>query len=390
LPEAAGWHSFNMSDSDAEKISLRIQDKHLLHGFIGETQFEKAGSDKIVGTVGNGDGALWTGVYLAAEAFHYAVTKSATAWNYLSEALHRVQDLATIVPDGFLVRTLFPTDADFVEQFVNDESHSGLYKVQYRGKECYYPGHPTRDQYAGVLFGLGVTYDLIDDPGVKTICRDTITHLVDRLIASNWTMTTPTPHFSESYNIRADQFLSVLQLARHVNPDKFTAVYDKAKFWRSIVAGIPLAGEILILRRRYFLLHLDHLYYYALVRYEEEPKYQNRYRRLFTTLRNATKKHGNAHFNMIDRALNGPDATRDAETVLLLQALLDRGFKDRFVFSGQGKLPVPVADRPYTDFMWQRDPFGLKTANTKTQEQESAGIDYILPYWMARYYQVLS
>jgi hypothetical protein len=378
-----------MSDIDAENISKRIQDKHLLHGFIGETQFDPTGSDINAGTVGNGDGALWTGMYLAAEAFHYVVTQSSDAWSYMFDALQRVRDLATIVPDGFLVRTLFPTMADFVEQFKNDECHSGLYKVSYRGDECFYPGHPTRDQYAGVLFGLGVTHDLIDDAGVKAICRDTITHLVDRLIASDWTMTTPTPPFHESYKIRPDQHLSVLQLARHVNPDTFTAAYDEAKPTLSLVAGFPLAGDIAILRWKYFLLHLDYLYYYALVQYEEESKYLKRYRRLFETLRKHTKKHGNAHFNMIDRALNGPDADRDAETVGLLDDLLSRGFTNRFIFDGRQFSPVPVVDRPYTDFLWQRDPFGQKKARTGEREQESAGIDYILPYWMARYYQVL-
>jgi hypothetical protein len=63
-------------------------------------------------------------MYLAAEAFHYVVTQSSDAWNYMSDALQRVRDLATIVPDGFLVRTLFPTNAAFVEQFMKDEGGS--------------------------------------------------------------------------------------------------------------------------------------------------------------------------------------------------------------------------------------------------------------------------
>src|SRR5262245_9864610 len=124
-----------MSDAEAEKISERLRDKHRLYGFIYETQLKAPGSDEIVGTKGNGDGAIWSGVYLAAEAFHYAVTKSANAWSYLSDALQRVQDLSTIVSDGFLVRTLFPACSPFFEQFKSDESHSGLHPVQYRGEK---------------------------------------------------------------------------------------------------------------------------------------------------------------------------------------------------------------------------------------------------------------
>jgi uncharacterized protein (TIGR03437 family) len=44
--------------------------------------------------------------------------------------------------------------------------------------------------------------------------------------------------------------------------------------------------------------------------------------------------------------------------------------------------------RPATDFLWQRDPFQL--AGGGSGLIESAGIDYILPYWMGRAFGVLS
>jgi uncharacterized protein (TIGR03437 family) len=49
--------------------------------------------------------------------------------------------------------------------------------------------------------------------------------------------------------------------------------------------------------------------------------------------------------------------------------------------------PVPVPLRPPTDFLWQRDPFQLAGGGFGTVE--GAGIDYILPYWMGRYYGVI-
>jgi len=39
-----------------------------------------------------------------------------------------------------------------------------------------------------------------------------------------------------------------------------------------------------------------------------------------------------------------------------------------------------------TDFLWQRSPFTVTGGRFGTQE--TAGIDFILPYWMARYYGV--
>ena len=48
--------------------------------------------------------------------------------------------------------------------------------------------------------------------------------------------------------------------------------------------------------------------------------------------------------------------------------------------------PIAVEARVHTDFLWQRSPFLLYGGGASTIE--SAGIDYILPYWMARFYGV--
>src|SRR6185437_9216216 len=44
--------------------------------------------------------------------------------------------------------------------------------------------------------------------------------------------------------------------------------------------------------------------------------------------------------------------------------------------------------RPPTDFLWQRDPFQVSGGGSGVIE--SAGIDYLLPYWMGRYYGVIA
>src|SRR5581483_9367296 len=49
--------------------------------------------------------------------------------------------------------------------------------------------------------------------------------------------------------------------------------------------------------------------------------------------------------------------------------------------------PVPLLKRPPADFIWQVSPFQL--AGGLYGAIEGSGIDYILPYWMARYYGVI-
>jgi hypothetical protein len=100
---------------------------------------------------------------------------------------------------------------------------------------------------------------------------------------------------------------------------------------------------------------------------------------------------------MIDRALNGPAGPRDSETAQMLDAWLLRPRRDlptdlRGIYPACGAEdracdPVPIVDRPRTDFLWQRNPFELVGGGQGVIE--NAGIDYILPYWMGRYYGVL-
>src|ERR1035441_4432574 len=99
---------------------------------------------------------------------------------------------------------------------------------------------------------------------------------------------------------------------------------------------------------------------------------------------------------MIDRALRGPDAARDAETRVLLDQWLERPKRDFYVdvsskVAGCGSescLPVPAPLRPPATFLPEVDPFQLKGGGSGIIE--NAGADYILPYWMARYYGVIN
>jgi uncharacterized protein (TIGR03437 family) len=116
----------------------------------------------------------------------------------------------------------------------------------------------------------------------------------------------------------------------------------------------------------------------------------------YATLRNYTRTHQNAFFNMIDRALSGPDTARDTETRTLLDQWLQRPKRDDFVdlttkvpvCGGNACTPIPVNMRPPATFLWEISPFQLKGGGSGLIE--NAGVDYILPYWMARYYGVVS
>lgn len=133
------------------------------------------------------------------------------------------------------------------------------------------------------------------------------------------------------------------------------------------------------------------------MRLEGSGTYKDVYQAAYDVLRNHTRDQKNAFFNMIDRSLNGPEAVRNGETVMMLDEWLQRPRRDAFV-DLRGKLPscndpseactpVPVPLRPTTDFIWQRNPYNLSGGGMGTID--GAGLDYSLPYWMARFYGVI-
>jgi hypothetical protein len=160
--------------------------------------------------------------------------------------------------------------------------------------------------------------------------------------------------------------------------------------------ALPITVESLDENSSYFKFNIDYITLYNLIRLEDSAKFRQRYVKTYKILRNATADHQNAHFDIIDRALKGEDESRDAQIRATLQEWLQRSRRDAYVDwrstypacgSNRACAPLPIAARVRTDFLWQRSPFQLSGGGDGTIE--TAGIDYILPYWMARYYGVL-
>jgi hypothetical protein len=98
----------------------------------------------------------------------------------------------------------------------------------------------------------------------------------------------------------------------------------------------------------------------------------------------------------VDRVLHGADPQRDKDTQTFLGLWLERSRRDAptdvssmypACGTNQACGIVAVNDRPNTDFLWQRSPQLLYGGGDGTIE--TAGIDYLLPYWMGRYYGVI-
>jgi hypothetical protein len=384
------------AEAEALNISTTIQLRHLPFGGILDPIFAAPGSDFIIGYTRCGDSAIWTGHYLAAESFRYKVTRSTDARNNVLGAVVGLRNLVDVTGTDLLARCVVPVDSPFATGITQEEAHNGIYLGNLNHIPYFWVGSTSRDQYSGALFGLAVAYDMVDDPQVRVEVTALITRLVDFLRHNNWAIVMPDGKISSIFLGRADQQLSFLQVARHVNSGRFSTAYKTTEIFTAIETLAPISLEVLDPNGSYHKFNLDVINFYNLIRLEGAGLFKSIYTQAYDILRRTIDDHGNAHFNMIDRALKGPDATRDANTRLYLEQWLQRPRRDFhvdlsavFLACGDNRAcdPIPVNLRVTTDFLWQRSPFQLEGGGDGFIE--SAGIDYILPYWMARYYGVL-
>ncbi|HEY2014015.1 MAG TPA: hypothetical protein VGH38_10975 [Bryobacteraceae bacterium] len=366
-------------EQDALAISAAIQSRHMPFGTILDPVYNSATGTQIVGYTRCGDSALWTGAYLAAEAFRYKVTQSADALNNVKSALAGLKALTDVTGDNRIARCMVMANSPYAAGIQNEEASNTIHQ----NSPWIWVDNTSRDQVVGVFFGLGAAFDVVDDASVKSSISDLATRVIGFISGHQWS---PNDDVSNTFELRPEELQMLLQVARHVNPaNTVSGPFIVPPVNSGVLVDVQSDGS-------YFKFNLDYMTFYNLLRIQNNGDNLSAY----TTLRNYTAPHQNAFFDMIDRALQGANAARDAEATSLLDQWLQRPTRDVpvdltgkvTVCGSQACNPVPVPQRPTTDFLWQQNPFQLTSAGHGTIE--GAGIDYILPYWMGRYYGVIS
>jgi uncharacterized protein (TIGR03437 family) len=365
------------SEADALAISTEIQARHVPFGAILDPIHAGSGSDQIVGYTRGGDSALWTGAYLAAESFRYKVTQSADALRNVKAALAALKGLSDVTGTNQLARCMVPLNSPYAASIANEEAQHTITQ----NPPWLWVGDTSRDQIVGAFFGLGVAFDFVDDPAVKAGVSDLATRLIGYISRHQWS---PTDSITSTFVVRPEELQMLLEVARHVNPSN---TVSGPFFVPPMKSGVLVDVQS---NSSYFKFNLAFLSFYHLLRLQNNSTNLEAYQ----IVRNYTAPHQNAFFDVIDRALQGPNESRDAEMRTLLDEWLQRPKRDFFVdvsktvavCGSEACAPVPVPLRPSTDFLWQRNPFQLSGGSGVI---DGAGIDYILPYWMARYYAVI-
>lgn len=371
--------ALSAAESDALALSAQIQARHLPFGTLLDPFYASPSSNEITGYTRCGDSAIWTGHYLAAEVFRYRVTRSPAALDNATRTLAALAGLVDVTSNDSLARCRIPLDSPFRPGIEREEAANGVFRNP--ALNASWIGNTSRDQYLGVFFGLSIAYEHI--PALRPGIRPLATRLANHLLNENWA----------PFLLRPDHILTILIIARQINPDRFGPIYEDHRTRLADSVSLPVAFDSLS-TSSYFKFNLIYTSFYSLIRLEDSPA-KATYANAYAIARRYTATHQNAFFNLIDHALTAPDTRRDAEALALLDLWLLRPRRDFYVdrstevpvCGGQACTPLPVDRRVPTDFLWQRNPFQLAGGGAGTIG--NAGVDYLLPYWMARYFGLL-
>lgn len=161
-----------------------LRERMMPAGGVMATVFTDTTFETVSSYGGERDPAIWTGAYLAAEAFRLMTTGSADAEAQIERTLRVLHRWWNLPGDpGYLARYAAPADSDPAILATlpadDDEVHLG---TRYEGELWNWRGNVSRDQYQGVVLGYALAYDAITDPGLRELIRADLVEFAEQLM----------------------------------------------------------------------------------------------------------------------------------------------------------------------------------------------------------------
>jgi hypothetical protein len=147
---------------------------HLASGSVSDIRFADAKHTKAAAYEGVGDSAIWTGTYLAAEALRLKVTRDPDAEANVEKLVEIVHRLFAVTGfPGFLARYTAPVSSgDPLIDALYEPQNPNHHKVTYQGKDYFWLGSTSRDQYQGPMLGYALAFEALSSTAHKQIIRD--------------------------------------------------------------------------------------------------------------------------------------------------------------------------------------------------------------------------
>lgn len=401
------------------------------YGSTVEVLFTDDSRTEVERYYGIGDSCIWTGTYLASQAFRYYVTRDPEA---KANAIRAVQALdghlhITGRP-GFIARYRGPQDPKVMPSncasnpechIVNDGPYAGDFWI----------GDTSRDQYTGWFFGMSLAYDLVDDEDMREMIRSDVAEVLDELISTNWWITdVDGEHTGPGPNVLPNMQLDWSLIGYHITgEERFKQVVQK---WIRNDQRLHLRLTSISFMNRYtqhYGNNLGHQTFYNLLRlakvYLSKDDYEflkdlfdtqtHRWMRLahnafFTAIHMSQGKYtpypDNDEYQFqleqdltdfrpapnYQYAMTPPPAEIDPFSVWLYEFQQENPWLAELIGHAypQAKKAYRVIYQCSTDFLWQRNPFAISCSASEMPRFVYPGVDYLVAYWMASYHKFLT
>jgi len=405
----------------------QVRDRHIRNGFNANLNgMEKGNVDTGYLRDSDNDG-LWTSMYLAGEAFRYAVTKSDEALQNCRESLDAMERLYTInsVP-GFPSRSF--ERSGYIEVLADPHrwQHSN-------DPEWDWKATTSSDEAIGHAFVLGVMAELIDDKDIKDRSINLIDSLMEHIVDNDfylidydgkpttWGRWNPEyvnghPKMVGDRKLNSSNIVAMLQTAYHfTKKEKFKEAADKLMiehgYLENLMRPMSMIGKAEEGAEDWSKMlsgswnHSDDemyfLGYWGLYRYAFNDSLQQMYKKAIIDHWEAERPEKEGLWDIMTALTGTPDFDLD-EAVWWLKEhpmdlidwvimnsqrkdieLVEPNFREQTVIE-----VLPPDERPVQRH--NGNMFHLDRRGGNGTSEHSAGDIWLLPYWMGRYLGVIS
>lgn len=389
---------------------------------------------------------LWTQMQVAAWCFAYASTGDEAYYQRARKAIDTMLMLFDVPGEtfaaagkarGFITRSLVRDDEGeiFAEKAASDRWH----KQDFKGRTYSWKDDTSSDEYVGHFFGIPVFYDLCaKTEDERQAIRERIDLAMSYIVDNGYELIDldgePTTHgwwnnlssavdgdlgaclasgklrCVESYGgggwLNSIEILGHLLAAWHITgDDKYYYEYERLAVDERYVDMIPLTKHTFTVTSRQQANHSDHelasLAYFTLLRYEPDEERRDRWIRSLEDFhdyevleRNALELAVMASALDIDSRAAAGVQTLTEWPIDLREWLYDNSHRvDAAIDEASDRFDKPQFTTvfPYDEirtFKWNGNPYAVSGGGNGKEVQ--APWPYLLPYWMMRYYGVIT
>lgn len=446
-PEGAAWIAtsaglaalahkpMTLEDKAAHYQSL-VRSRHVRPpGLVEKCRLATPGDLSSFQAMDTDNDGSYTGMYVASEAYRYAVTGAEDARSNATESFTAMEFLHNVTEsDGFFARTVVPATwermADMNRAYAPkeiaearvDEPRFKQVEVRWRPSadgQWLWKGDTSSDEVTGHYYTFAIYHDLVADENQKQRATELVRRLTDYIIAggfvlrdqdgeaTRWGVWSPEklnndPNWRLDRGINSVEILSFLLTAHHLTGDKkylteLEKLYNEHSYRENILEPQQLdPGSF---------THIDFellaMAYHGLLKYAVDPERKKVYQRSFETWFSPVRNEASPFYAFTYTALGGQgdfrpqacvDFLRDLPLDMIEWTVDNRQREDiRLV-----RLPcselwqtdrlLPASERAVS--RWDRNPYAALRGTGGAVE--SSSVYWLLPYWMGRYYDLIA